>query len=124
MSSNSSRSGKPLQSQGRDSVPAESGWHGSAHAARPQHEPAAVHLTERELEVLALLCQGLPNKLISRRLNIAAGTVKTHVGNILRELGVSSRLQAVVVARQWGLIQGSPATAHNRHTGRAHRTHR
>ena len=124
MSSNSSRSGKPLQTPGREPVPPEGNWHGSAHAARPQHEAPAVHLTERELEVLNLLCQGLPNKLIGRRLNIAPGTVKTHVGNILRELGVSSRLQAVVVARQWGLVQGSTATGHARHAGHPHRTHR
>jgi DNA-binding CsgD family transcriptional regulator len=68
------------------------------HAARP------LHLTPRELEVLALLCEGLPNKLISRRLNISAATVKCHISRILDELGVSSRLQAVVVAARFGLI--------------------
>ena len=42
------------------------------------HSPARhpVHLTPRQLEVLDLLCEGLPNKLICRRLNIASGTVK------------------------------------------------
>jgi DNA-binding NarL/FixJ family response regulator len=59
-----------------------------------------VHLTARQLEVLALLCEGLPNKLIARRLNISGATVKVHIGNILRELGVASRLQAVVAARR------------------------
>jgi DNA-binding CsgD family transcriptional regulator len=68
------------------------------HAARP------LHLTPRELDVLALLCEGLPNKLISRRLNISAATVKCHISRILDELGVSSRLQAVVVAARFGLI--------------------
>ena len=66
--------------------------------------PAHVHLTSRQLEVLALLCEGLPNKLICRRLNIAAGTAKAHISSILRELGVSSRLQAVVAARRLGLL--------------------
>lgn len=62
-------------------------------------------LTPRQLEVLALLSEGLPNKLISRRLKIAGGTVKVHVVQILRALGVSSRLQAVVEARRLGLVE-------------------
>jgi DNA-binding CsgD family transcriptional regulator len=62
------------------------------------------HLTPRQLEVLTLLCEGLPNKLICRQLNIATGTVKVHIGVILRELGVTSRLQAVVAARRCGLL--------------------
>src|SRR5687767_4757860 len=54
---------------------------------------ALPHLTKRQLEVLGLLCQGLPNKLICRELDISAGTVKAHISSILRELGVGSRLQ-------------------------------
>jgi DNA-binding NarL/FixJ family response regulator len=68
----------------------------------------AVHLTPRQLDVLALLWEGLPNKLIGRRLNISSCTVKIHVAAILRELNVASRLQAVVAARRRGLI-GEPA---------------
>jgi len=64
----------------------------------------APHLTARQLDVLALLCEGLPNKLICRRLNIAAGTCKAHISNILRELSVGSRLQAVIVARGLRLV--------------------
>ena len=60
-------------------------------------------LTRRQLEVLALLCEGLPNKAIGRRLNISSATVKIHVAHILRALNVSSRLQAVIVARSLGL---------------------
>ena len=69
-------------------------------------EPArtTVHLTPRQLEVLELLCQGLPNKLICRRLNISPGTVKVHISSILRELGVNSRLQAVVAVRGMNLL--------------------
>ena len=63
-----------------------------------------VHLTPRQREVLSLLCEGLPNKLICRRLNISTGTVKIHIGCIMRELGVSSRLQAVVSAQRCGLL--------------------
>lgn len=67
-------------------------------------EALPVHLTARQLEVFGLLCEGLPNKLICRRLNIAAGTVKTHISSILKELGVSSRLQVVVWARGRRLV--------------------
>ena len=67
-------------------------------------EPGRVHLTPREREVLSLLCEGLPNKSIGRRLNISAGTVKIHVGKILSGLGASSRLQAVVIAQRQRLL--------------------
>ena len=75
-----------------------------AFSIHKQRTPRPLHLTPRELEVLALLCEGLPNKLISRRLNISAATVKCHISRILDELGVSSRLQAVVVAARFGLL--------------------
>ena len=61
-------------------------------------------LTPRELEVLALLARGLPNKLIARRLGISASTVKCHVANIFRELDVLTRVQAVVAAFQYRLV--------------------
>ncbi len=54
--------------------------------------------------MLASLCEGLPNKMIARRLNISAATVKVHIGSILRELGVASRLQAAIAARARGLV--------------------
>jgi len=78
-------------------------------SSNPAPERAAVfsRLTPRQLEVLALLCEGLPNKLICRQLNISAGTVKAHISGILRELGVASRLQAVVAARRRGLVRES-----------------
>ena len=66
--------------------------------------PPAPRLTPRQLEVLGWLCEGLPNKLIARRLNISAATVKVHIGSILRELGVASRLQAAIAARNRGLV--------------------
>ena len=61
-------------------------------------------LTRRQLEVLALLCEGLPNKLICRKLDISAGTVKAHISSILRELGVGSRVQAIVEAHRRDLL--------------------
>ena len=66
-------------------------------------------LTPRQVEVLALLCEGLSNKLIGRRLNISSATVKLHVASILRVLQVSSRLQAVIAARRLGLGDRAPA---------------
>ena len=76
----------------------------SARAIREPANALPVHLTPRQLEVLALLCEGLPNKFIGRRLNIAGATVKTHIAGILRALNVSNRLQAVIAARRLGLI--------------------
>ena len=62
---------------------------------------AAMGLTPRQSDVLALLLKGLPNKLIARELNVSLDTVKDHVAAVLRALGVSSRTQAVVaVSRQ------------------------
>jgi|SRR5688572_9886551 len=94
----------------------------SPQGARDRATGPAVHLTPRQLEVLALLCEGLPNKLICRRLNISTGTVKIHIGSIMREFGVSSRLQAVVSAHRYGLLRepAGDAPPHLNHTASAH----
>lgn len=60
-------------------------------------------LTPRELEVLQLLAQGLPNKAIAERLGVSSHTVKFHVNAILSKLGARSRTEAVVLATQMGL---------------------
>ena len=88
-------------------VPEYASWPGSAAPVQDSRKAVDVRLTPRQLEVLALLCEGLSNKLICQRLNISTGTVKAHIGGILRELGVSSRLQAVVSARRRGLAGGA-----------------
>jgi two-component system, NarL family, response regulator len=62
-------------------------------------------LTERELEVLALMVQGKSNSEISAELNVVEGTVKFHVRNILQKLGVSDRTQAVIVALKRGFFR-------------------
>jgi DNA-binding NarL/FixJ family response regulator len=62
-------------------------------------------LTEREIEVLNRLADGLSNKLIARHFDLAVDTVKSHVGSILGKLGASSRTHAVVVAADRGLVQ-------------------
>lgn len=88
---------------------------GSPPVRRGRRELISPQLTPRQLEVLSLLGEGLSNKLICRRLNIAPGTVKVHITGILRELGVTSRLQAVVAARRCGLlgrlVAGTPERA-------------
>lgn len=60
-------------------------------------------LTDRQLEVLSLVVEGLPNKLIARRLDIAESTVKIHVSAILRELRVASRTQALLAVARTGI---------------------
>lgn len=63
--------------------------------------PAKLGLTERQLEVLALMMQGKSNKLICRALNLAEPTVKNHVSAILKALEVSNRTEAVLAAAQF-----------------------
>jgi len=80
-------------------------------AARPEpHQKVPtiedVGLTPRQAEVLSLLLQGLPNKLIARQLNLSVETVKDHVAAVLRALGVSSRTQAVLAVSQMTQGQG------------------
>lgn len=66
--------------------------------ADPQE--AISRLTPREQEVLTLIASGLPNDQIAKRLVIASKTVRNHVTRIYRKLGVDSRAQAVVLARE------------------------
>jgi DNA-binding NarL/FixJ family response regulator len=61
-------------------------------------------LTARETEVLQYLAQGLANKVIARRMNIAESTVKFHINAILGKLGAQSRTDAVVRATRMGLV--------------------
>lgn len=65
--------------------------------------PAELGLTPRQAEVLSLLLQGLPNKLIARQLNLSVETVKDHVAAVLRALNVSSRTQAVLAVSQMAM---------------------
>ena len=61
-------------------------------------------LTPRQYEVLELMCQGLSNKMIGRRLNLSENTVRGHVQATFLALQVSSRAEAAFVARRQGLI--------------------
>lgn len=68
-------------------------------AAREERRPAE-QLTAREREVLVMLAQGLPNKLIARRLEISEKTVKAHLTRIFERIGVSDRTQAALWAER------------------------
>jgi NarL family two-component system response regulator YdfI len=72
--------------------------------AQPLAEDFAEPLSDRELEVLDLLAEGLSNKLIAHRLSISEHTVKTHVASIFAKLGTSSRTEAVSQAIRRGLV--------------------
>ncbi len=60
-------------------------------------------LTQRQLDILRLLHQGKPNKIIARELNVALGTVKNHLYLLFTKLNVSSRAQAITKTREWFL---------------------
>lgn len=71
-------------------------------SARRERRPDA-DLTQREREVLALIGEGLPNKLIARRLEISEKTVKAHITRIFQAIGVTDRTQAALWAERHDL---------------------
>ena len=75
--------------------------------ASPSSPPSALldNLTDRELQVLQLIAEGLPNKSIASQLGISEHTVKFHVNSILSKTGTQSRTQAVTLATRLGLIR-------------------
>jgi DNA-binding CsgD family transcriptional regulator len=80
-----------------------------------QLSPEAVEgveaLTEREREVLKMIAQGMPNKVIGAKLFITEKTVKTHANHVFRKLGVASRLQATLVFQSYQRAQRAQAGA-------------
>jgi DNA-binding NarL/FixJ family response regulator len=69
-----------------------------------QEKPVA-QLTEREVEILRLLAEGLSNKSISERLSLSENTIKYHLKNILQKLNVQNRTEAVMYAVRNNLIE-------------------
>jgi two-component system, NarL family, response regulator len=61
-------------------------------------------LSDRELDVLRLMAQGMSNQGIGTALNVGESTVKSHVNRILSKLGVNDRTQAVIVAIKRGIV--------------------
>lgn len=78
---------------------------GSSPVAHANSDALAEPLTERELEVLDLIAEGLSNKLIAHQLSISEHTVKTHVASIMGKLQASSRTEAVSLALRKGLVK-------------------
>ena len=103
------RAAAPPRSSG-DTVPSFMPRVGSTAAQgdfQTQPSLASLGLTPRQTEVLALLLQGQPNKLIARELKLSVETVKDHVAAVLRALNVSSRTQAVLAVSQMTQAQGA-----------------
>ena len=67
--------------------------------------PEDIALTQRELDVLALMAEGASNKMIARRLGISVHTVKFHVGSLLDKLDATGRTDAVAHAARRGVIE-------------------
>lgn len=80
--------------------PRSVGGHASQGSFQTTPHLASLGLTPRQTDVLALLLQGQPNKLIARELGLSVETIKDHVAAVLRALGVSSRTQAVLAVSQ------------------------
>jgi LuxR family transcriptional regulator, maltose regulon positive regulatory protein len=74
----------------------------------PRDEPAALAIAAsisiRERQILQLICAGLSNREIAAQCSVSASTVKTHLENIYRKIGVSSRTQAIAQAQALGLV--------------------
>jgi ATP/maltotriose-dependent transcriptional regulator MalT len=80
----------PMQSKGKPAIPHVQGLIDA--------------LSERELEILALLAAGFTNQQIAEKLTIVLGTVKAHNHTIFRKLDVANRVQAITRARELSLI--------------------
>ena len=72
--------------------------------ASTQPKPETYHLTDRELDVLALMVEGMSNRQIAHQLSISYSTVRFHVSSILSKLNVESRTEAVTVALRNNLV--------------------
>lgn len=70
----------------------------------PDEDPARALLSERELEVLGLLNQGLSARAIGERLDVTVNTARTHIRNVITKLGAHSQLEALTQARRLGLL--------------------
>src|SRR6266850_3292782 len=82
--------------------------------AKPSGEDQAFHaLSPREREILALISEGLANAEIAERLSISDKTVRNHVSNLFDKLGVWTRAQAIVFARDRGFAAAAQSPARN-----------
>ena len=94
--------GRAVQAAARGDAPLDPKAARAVLGARAGGRPADT-LSEREREVLAMVAEGLPNKLIARRLAISEKTVKAHLTSVFRQIGVTDRTQAVLWAQRNGI---------------------
>jgi DNA-binding NarL/FixJ family response regulator len=97
---------KAIQSAARGDAPLDPRAARTVLGAR-QAAASASELSEREREVLLLVAEGLPNKLIAQRLDISEKTVKAHLTSVFRQIGVTDRTQAALWAERNGLTSES-----------------
>jgi DNA-binding NarL/FixJ family response regulator len=76
-----------------------------AETTRPDTEEILEPLTQREMDILRLLVEGLTNQAIAHALHLSPGTVKGYVQTILQKLNTTDRTQAAVKAIRLGLVQ-------------------
>lgn len=74
-------------------------------AVRPRDPGPSERLTERESSVVMLLGQGLSNREISREMHLAESTIKTHLGRVMKKWNARDRVQVLVRALQYGVVQ-------------------
>ena len=79
--------------------------------ATTQKRLSRLGMTERQIQVLALLVQGLSNKHIANRLDLSEATIKTHVAASLRALNVKNRTQAVFAVATFGQLAGTDGSS-------------
>ena len=86
-------------------------------SARPEAAKKAVgeipKITAREAEVLSLLVAGRPNREIARELSIDEGTVKAHVGRLMRKMGVENRIALTMLVVERNLLGGPQEASSN-----------
>jgi DNA-binding NarL/FixJ family response regulator len=80
---------------------------GFADLSRPRSEPLD-SLTQREIEIVRLVAEGLSNKAIAQALFVSENTIKYHMKNILQKLGVQNRTEAATYALRTGLLKSDP----------------
>ena len=96
------RGGRPFRTCGRGGAPP--GPARQVFSLEPTRGPDRI-LTKREREILQLVERGTTNKAIATELTVSLSTIRTHVQSILKKLGAHSKLEAVSVARQQGVLR-------------------
>jgi len=80
-----------------------------ASAPRQDPVPTSIKLSDREMEILALIARGYSNAEIAQALFLSEGTIRNYISGMLQKLGVSDRTQAVITALRYGLVDlGEP----------------